>query len=172
MHTLGRFVNASRSLQGDIVISFSIEDGETVLEDLDSLKDTDLVIDVEKFREKRSLNANRYFWKLCNEMAIKLNTTKEAIYLMMLRRYGSWQDIRIVQGEEIIRAAFRYVEDITEEYEADYKDLRCYKGSSQYDTYEMTVLINGTVSDANDIGIQTWSQEEIDNLIKNWKGEA
>jgi hypothetical protein len=34
----------------------------------------------------------------------------------------------------------------------------------------MSVLIDGTVQDAKEIGIDTWSQEEIDNLIKNWGG--
>lgn len=171
MHTLGRYEGASRTLDDRLIISFSVDD-EDLIKELESLKGSDLVIDAEKYREKRSLNANRYFWKLCTEIANRLNTTKDAIYLWELSRYGIYEDITVIKAaENHIRQIFRYVQDLTEDSESDYKYLRCYIGSSMYDTYEMSVLLNGTVNDAHEIGISTWSQEEIDNLIKNWKGE-
>lgn len=172
MHTIGRYESASRSLDGGLIISFSVDDEEELIKELEDLKGSDLVIDAEKYREKRSINANKYFWKLCTQIANKLGTTKDAIYLWELSRYGIYEDITVLkEAENHIRQLFRYVEDLTEDPDSEYKYLRCYIGSSIYNTYEMHTLLNGTVNDAHDVGISTWSQEEIDNLIANWKGE-
>lgn len=38
-----------------------------------------LTIKISKYRKKRSLNANSYFWTLVGELAEKLNQTKEEI---------------------------------------------------------------------------------------------
>lgn len=39
-----------------------------------------LTIKISKYRKKRSLNANSYFWTLVGELALKLNRKKEEIY--------------------------------------------------------------------------------------------
>ena len=46
----------------------------------DLLKCEKLSIKISKYREKRSLDANAYFWVLADKLAAKLNTTKIDIY--------------------------------------------------------------------------------------------
>ena len=43
------------------------------------------------------------------------------------------------------------------------------KGSSEYDTKEMSVFIDGVVSEAKELGIQTETPEEIERLKALWQ---
>ena len=43
-----------------------------------------------------------------------------------------------------------------------------YKGSSEYNTYEMSVLLNGVVEECRTLNIETKRQEEIDALLNSW----
>ena len=43
-------------------------------------------------------------------------------------------------------------------------------GSSSYDTREMSILIDGVVSEAEGLGIITMTPGEIQRLKDNWKG--
>ncbi|MCQ2369237.1 MAG: hypothetical protein MJ007_02035 [Paludibacteraceae bacterium] len=166
IHTLADFVGASKDLEGNVIAHFVI-DGD-VLPKLDELKDDELVLEVDKYYKKRSLNANAYFWKLCDMIAKALGTDKDTVYLLELSTYGVFVDIEIVkQALPTLQKEFRHTQIIDEDDTTAY--VRCYIGSSHYNSKEMAELINGTVSDAHDIGIETWTQAEIDNLIENWR---
>lgn len=179
MHTIGRFIGANRTLDGALAISFEIDDSE--VNKLDKLKDIDLVIDIKKYYEKRSLNANNYFWKLCDLIAKALGSDKDTIYLIMLKRYGVWQDVEAKKETlSFLKQTFREVEVFDDGqiiYDPDAEELeetiiaRCYLGSSHYDTAQMSYLINGTVNEAKDLNIEVWTQEEIDRLVRAWKGD-
>ena len=45
-----------------------------------------LSIKIDKYREKRSLNANNYAWKLLTEIGNRLRASKEDVYLDMLKK--------------------------------------------------------------------------------------
>jgi len=151
-------------------VSFTIDEQDINLE-----KDIDYVIDIQKHNEKRSLNANAYFWKLCDMIAKKVGSDKDTIYLLQLSKYGVFVDVDITkEALPGLQQKFRYIEILEEDYLCEYLDrlpVRCYFGSSHYDSKEMSELITGTVTDAHDLGIETWTDEEIENLLKNWKGD-
>ena len=46
---------------------------------------------------------------------------------------------------------------------------RVYTGSSEYDTYEMAVFLDGVVSDAQELGIQTEPPDRIQKMKDNWR---
>lgn len=175
MEIIGEYTEASRLLSGDLIISFVIDDDMETVRQLNSLAGEQLAIDIDKYRKKRSLNANRYFWKLCNEIAKVIGSDKDTVYLLQLKKYGVWVDLTIqreaLEGFRRL-TEFRVIEDMTDGYkESDTAYIRGYYGSSRYDTKEMSILLNGTISDAHDLGIKTWEQAEIDRLIAEWKGE-
>lgn len=181
MHTVGEYIGAHKSLEGDLVISFCIEEDD--MESLKALEGSKVVIDVSKFSKKRSLNANAYFWKLCDLIAKKLGSDKDTIYLMMLRDAGVFDQYDLpLEAVEKISKLYRYAE-IDHEYTTDVlgfdgiepvkmASIKCYTGSHEYDSKQMAELINHTVNEAHNLGIETWTREEIDNLIKQWKGHA
>ena len=61
----------------------------------DELKGKDLEISVKVFRQKRSLDQNSYAWVLIGKMADKLRTSKDEVYLTMLKRYGQGGVIKV-----------------------------------------------------------------------------
>ena len=50
--------------------------------------------------------------------------------------------------------------------------IRCYYGSSVYNTKQMARLIDDVVSDCKEMGIETKPPEEIDRLVSLWKGDT
>ena len=143
----------------------------------EKLKDCEkLDISIKKHREKRSIDANNYMWLLLSKLAPMLRTTKDDLYLVMLQRYGTFYYLP-VQDEEIekISNLFRIVHDRGEvvlETESGKKvkchQLQCYKGSSLYDTKEMSVLLDGVIQDAQDNGIDTATPDEIRQMKERW----
>lgn len=49
--------------------------------------------DIKQHREKRSLDANGYYWKLVTEMADNLRMAKPEVHNIMLRRYGQAEGV-------------------------------------------------------------------------------
>lgn len=46
--------------------------------------------------------------------------------------------------------------------------FRIYRGSHTYDTKEMSILIDGTVQEAKDLGIETMTPDELDRIKQEW----
>jgi len=134
-------------------------------------KDCDkLSIKIEKYRDKRSLAANNYFWQLTDKMAKILHTTKDELYLQQLKKYGVFEYILCTEkAYEGLVKKWRLIERMNE-IDVNGKDAvqaRCYFGSSTYNSKEMADLINGTVDDAKELGIETETPEEIAKMIRD-----
>ena len=137
------------------------------------LMDVELSIKIAKYHEKRSLDANAYAWVLMSKIAEKLNTTKEDIYELMLKRYGVlYQDekgfivITIKSNIDIYTIAGHWLKC------KDCGNFTSYimiKGSSDYNTAEMSHFIDGIVSEAKELGIQTETPEEIERIKALWQ---
>lgn len=131
-------------------------------------------IKIEEHKEKRSLNANSYLWLLCTKIANKLTNnyatiTKEDVYIKMLKSYGQSLLIPVTLNSKP-DGYFKYYDyngrSILNGKVADWYIV--YKGSSEYNTYEMTVLLNGVIEECKNLDIETKSQEEIDSLLEDW----
>ena len=70
-------------------------------------KDTVYDVKIDKHREKRSLNANAYLWKLVTEIGNVLNKSKEEVYLQMLIDYGQSEMVSIL-SEIDVKGYFKY----------------------------------------------------------------
>lgn len=146
--------------------------------------DTKLSIKIDKYREKRSKKANAYFWELCGKLAIALSAeggkhTKEDIYKDAIKEIGVYKDFENISpmDAKTLRHAWEKlgVGWITEQvdYMPDGKNVivRCYYGSSCYNTKQMSRLINNIVQDCQAVGIETKTPEEIANLLSLWEAE-
>ncbi len=131
-----------------------------------------LSIKIDRHREKRSLNANNYAWKLLTEIANVLRTSKDEVYLEMLKRYGQSEIISVLAhipiGEYV-----KYCEEAGESTLNGklFKHYKVYKGSSEFDTREMSIFLDGVVSEAKEMGIQTETPEQIARLKSLWEAE-
>lgn len=149
-----------------------------VTEELQELTGKQVALSLSKHREKRSLTANSYYWELIGKMAQVLKISSTSCHNMMLRRYGTlltdeygntW-DVRVPNADDS-----KVLEnDLTHLYPTSkmsigedgvlYTHYRVIKGSSLYDTAEMSRLIDGTVSEAKEMGIETLPPEELERL--------
>lgn len=128
----------------------------------DELKDKELEITVKPYRKKRSLDQNSYAWVLIGKIADKLRTSKDEVYLRMLKRYGQGGVIKVQpQNEQAILSAIKYYEPHEKLYTETDKYYRIWAGSSGYNTEEMTVFVDGIISEANDLGIVTLTPDEL-----------
>lgn len=128
-----------------------------------------LSIKIDKYREKRSLNANNYAWKLLTEIANVCRTSKDEVYLEMLKRYGQSEIISVL-AHIPIKEYVKYCEEAGESALNGklFKHYKVYKGSSEFDTREMSIFIDGIVGEAKQLGIQTMTPNEIAKLKAMW----
>lgn len=131
-----------------------------------------IAVRIEKYRQKRSLNANNYAWKLLTEIGNILRTSKEEVYEEMLKRYGQGETISVLYYVPI-KEYVKYCDEIGESKLNGklFKHYRVYKGSSDYDTREMSIFIDGVVSEAQALGIQTKTPAELAELKSLWREE-
>lgn len=132
-------------------------------------QDDEKTYEVKEYHPKRSLNSNSYCWALIGKIADALRTSKEEIYLQMLEDYGQSLLIPVEVGKSP-NGFFKYHKYVTTD-QINGKDADWYmvfKGSSEYDSREMAILIDGIVSEAKEMGIETLPPQELERLKQTW----
>jgi len=127
--------------------------------------------ELKEHREKRSLDANAYFWVLADKMASYMETSKDDVYLLMLERYGVFTHIVIKEAAtDMFIQEYRLCKDLGEitVNGTTGHQMQVYFGSSQYDTKQMARLIDGIVSEAHEMGIETKTPEELAAMKREW----
>lgn len=132
-------------------------------------QDREKLFEVKAYRQKRSLNANAYAWSLINEIANKLRTSKDEVYLEMLKRYGQSKIISVLSEIDISRFV-KYYEEIGKGHVEgkEFTHYRCFIGSSEYDSREMAILIDGIISEAKELGIDTLPTTAVERMKALW----
>ena len=125
--------------------------------------------ELKEIKDKRSLNSNSYCWYLCTKIAEVLNTTKDEVYLEELKRYGQALIVPVGKDKKP-DGYFKYYQfEGRRKLNGVIVDFyKVFKGSSEYDSKEMSVLINGIVQDAKELDIETLEDIRINELIKEW----
>ena len=172
MEFTGQVQNVSKDWQtGQFQITFSINEPSAINE-INNIKDCQkLSIKAVKHRERRSLDANDSLWVLLQKMAEVLHRDKWGLYLDKLGEYGVFTHI-IVKPHmvEKVKEEWRAVKELGEVCVNGTTgiQLQCYFGSSTYNTKEMSVLIDGVVSEAKEMGIETLSPVELERMKAEW----
>lgn len=171
MKITGRIVGANIDFKtGKPTISFEVNERADFEMMVDDLKDKDkLSIEVKPYRERRSLNANAYAWVLIGKIADAVRAGKDEIYLQCLKRYGQSELISVLSHVPIGNY-IKYFEEagVSKLNGKDFTHYRVYKGSSEFDSREMSIFIDGVVSEAKDLGIQTETPNQIAEMKSRW----
>lgn len=179
MEFKGRFAGISRDWESGVNrLSFDIEEMTegALLPSVELIKGKTLRVKAVKYREKRSLSANAYAWVLMQRIAEALHTTKDEVYLECLKRYS--REFRYIicrpDAVEDIKKICRTVEDMgdIDVGQGHGLQLRVYFGSSTFDTKAMSVFIDGIVSECKDLGIETLTPRELDQMKARWSSEV
>lgn len=157
-------------------ISFHTDDTDALnyIGGLDTQKP--LEVNFKRHRPKRSVDANALFWKLADEVAIVLNSTKEEVYRNIVYDVGVFDDIAIVEAgcDKFVSnwnsKGIGWIAEVQPDCKINgCKKIRCYYGSSTYNTKQMSRLIDRVIDEAKSLGIETATPDEIERLKQQWQ---
>ena len=128
-------------------------------------QDREKLFDIKEYREKRSLSQNAYAWKLINEIGNKIGKSKEEVYLQMLKDYGQSEIISMLSTIEP-KGYFKYYEiiGIGIVNDKEFTHYKIFKGSSEFNTLEMKIFIDGIIQEATQLGIPTITEKELESM--------
>ncbi len=169
---------------GKALLTLRLNEKQEAINCYEELKSAEkLSIKMGKHREKRSLDANRYMWRLCGELAKKLSDekvsyTKEDIYRDAIKEIGVWYDDEI-EPDKVKRRCTAWemigtgwiTERVDFTRDGEKEIIRFYYGSSQYNKKQMSRLIDNIVQDCKAVGIETRTPNEIANMLSMWGEE-
>lgn len=172
---LGRLLDLSIGINGKQRITLEVD--SDFRERFDQLNGAELTIEIKKFRKRRSLSANAYFHVLVNKIAQAEGSGEEAVKVHLVLEYGA-----LMQDEDGNTVGFKLPStvDVTKIYpytkcfdtrEENGKLFRCYlvyKETHTMDSKEMAHLIDGAVSEAKELGIETDTPEQIARYKDLW----
>ena len=134
--------------------------------------DRDKIYDytIEEHKEKRSLSANAYCWVIINKIGNVLKKSKEEVYLDMLINYGQ-STVMSMLSSITPNGFFKYYQEIGKSVLGDkeFSHYKIYKGSSEFNTKEQSIFIDGIVQEAKDLDIDTKTPDEISKIKELWK---
>lgn len=140
--------------------------------------DKDLAVEPKPWRDKRSLNANAYCHMLIDKIAKAQTPTLSATFCknLLIGRYGV--QMRLENGEPVILKS-----NLAPEYMLEQEHLHCkvvqggdektwfyavMKPTHEYDTKEMSDLIDGVVDEAQRLDIETMTPNQIAELKQRY----
>ena len=124
---------------------------------------------VKEWHERRSLDANAYYWKVLTELAAVVRTSKDELHEIMLSRYSC--PYLTKEGEPIV-VTIR--EDVPLSslpghwmYIRSGRGFSAYmriKGSSDMDTKEFSRLLDALISECEEVGVSTLLPLDLEGL--------
>ena len=181
MEAKGKLSGITRNwATGKMQLTFEVEQDVPV----EGMQDKILRITAKQWKEKRSLDANAYYWVLISKLAEVLKISKPRAHNLILRKYGQDDvfDGKLVyvvipdtdKAEETALESETFHIRPTSQTTADREGnrLRTYivrRGSHTYDTAEMSHMIDGLVSECKELGIETLPPDEIARMMEEYE---
>lgn len=109
-------------------------------------------------KKKRTNTQNSYYWALLAQLAGVLGLSNDDLHFQLLQRYSTAQPFVTFKQVDVSKF-MRY-------YEKRAENDRCasylfYTPSSEMDTKEFKRLLDGLISECQEVGIDTMSAEEV-----------
>lgn len=174
METTGRIVSVTNDfVSGKFHITLEIDTNP--INDINLLKELKkLSIVIDKYREKRSKDANGLLWHCISKIAQSFTppVDKWEIYLDMLKSYGQFTDILVrADALEATRKQWRETEEV-DRYEingVEYVTLLAYFGSSTFNTKDFSILLEGVIQEMKQTGLDAPTTKEMQRAIEQWE---
>lgn len=132
----------------------------------------DKIYELKEHKEKRSLDANGYYWSLVSQIVDKLREQglvigKEEQHFKYLKEYGQILLVPLTPMQKP-SGYFKYYESyktgkINGQEVIQYK---VYKPSSEMDSKEFWLLIKGVEQDARALNIETLEEKRLRELVE------
>lgn len=165
----GKVSNLVRDYRGTLILSFEIE--QESAHEAKRVFDHEkwmLNISVKQWKEKRSLSANAYFHVLVNKLASAMQISNDECKRWLVRSYGTVAEsngfpvmITLPHGADPDEY-YPYSERIYGDNQTDTYQL--FKQTHVLNTKEFHRLLDGTISECKEQGIETLSEDELRRL--------
>ena len=137
------------------------------------------VFDLVIHREKRSLNQNAYYHVLLGQVADKLRISKSRLHNDMLRHFGQTM---MIDGRPVCVMLPDTTEAEETAYESEtvhlkptsatvtgangltYRQWKMLRGSHDYDTREMAILLDGIIQEARQLDIEVMTPAQLEDM--------
>lgn len=179
MNVTGKIIDTGLDIKtGQPKITILLNEKHTFLTEVDDLIRRDkLSVSINPHREKRSKDANAYCWTLCEKLADKLGMTKKDVYRREIKEVGVFKDFHFIDPDDsvTIRSAWERLgtgwvtEQVDFEQDGNTVCIRCYYGSSLYNTRQMSRLLNNLIQDCREQGIDTITPDEKARMLAAWE---
>jgi len=171
----GRLIDLSFGMNRKQRITIEV-DGD-FRNDFDQLKDFDVSVEIKKYREKRSKDANAYFHVLVNKIAEAQGLGNDEVKKSLVLEYGA-----LAKDEDGYTVGFKLpasvnidkiypyakIFDVREENGRTFNCYLVYKHTHELDSKEMARLIDGAIYVAKDLGIDTDTPEQLAKYKEGW----
>lgn len=132
--------------------------------------------EIGEYKKKRSLDANAYYWALCGKLSEVMNLPPKEIYRQHIQDIGNFKTICMKKEA---------VQDFSKLWCSDHEGrlietrrskipgcttVIAYYGSSDFNTEQMSRLIDNCIQDCKNVGIETMTPEQQAALIERWSG--
>ena len=152
---------------------------EDAKQTFENLRDKKVMITIKAYRKKRSLDANAYFHVLVGKIADVTGNSKVYIKNKLIAEYGQYETINgalvplpLDDDIDAYNVEFIHLQPTsrttTNQKGKVFRVNLVMRGSHTYDTDEMSKLIDGTVSEAKDLGIETLTPNQIREMKERW----
>lgn len=135
-------------------------------------------VEIKEFRQKRSSDANAYFWTLLDKLAEVLREPKDELYRGYVKNIGGVSETVCVLDEAVdkLRKGWERNGLGWQSETAPSKIKGCtnvvlYYGSSTYNTAQMSRLIDFVIQDCKGCGIETLPPERLAAMLGEWASE-
>ena len=151
----------------------TIETDDDLRGEYDRLHEKEISAEVKVYRKPRSMDANAYFHVLVNKIATTLCSSDEEVKKHLVVKYGT---LETDEDGSVYSAMLPASADIDRLYpytrcyktvEHNGKHCKCYlfyKRTRDMDSKEMSHMIDGTVSEAKALDIETMTPDQLAQL--------
>lgn len=142
-----------------------IGNSKAIIQWLFDQQDAEKLYEIKEKKSKRSLTANAYYWSLLNQLASVMRMDNQECHFLMLIRYGQYEVVSI-RSDVSLHGYFKYYEVIGNGFVngKEFTHYKIYKGSSQMDSKEFSILLDGVRSECEEVGIPTLTKTEVERL--------
>lgn len=142
-----------------------IGNAKAIIQWLFDQQDAEKLYEIKEKKSKRSLTANAYYWSLLNQLASVMRMDNQECHFLMLKRYGQYEVVSI-RSDVDLHGYFKYYDEIGKGKVNgnEFTHYKIYKGSSQMDSKEFSILLDGVRSECEEVGIPTLTKTEVERL--------
>lgn len=134
-------------------------------------QDKTKIFEIKEHKEKRNKDQNSKYWKLVNELSLKLKLGVEEVHKELLRKYSPRTQI-LVPSEYTLRGIEYYDKKSRIKKGDNYFDVYyVYTPSHEMTTSEFAILLEGLCEECKQQGIETLSPDELKELRSLYENE-